>query len=210
MTALLDAVEALTKPTINHIAQKDDHGKWLRAHTVKSEPLLQQFADAVQPSSNRTTGSAATAATRAPIDLEAAFEFAKMASQIGDWCRMVGVPATRHPVEDLQRWYVARLTLRDVDDRFYIRALGSWAGIIRNHLDPPEKFVPEGLCPVCGGGSWGDAINGGDLWPIIVKYRLDDDDQMTDETALCRLCQIVWDGRDSIEELADEMNEKRA
>ncbi|MET0716395.1 MAG: hypothetical protein ABWY57_15930 [Mycetocola sp.] len=210
MTDLLEAVDALTQPVIEHIAQKSDTGKWLKAHTVTRPPLLQQMADAVTPSSNRTAGSAASADTRTPIDLGALFEYRKMAAQIGDWCRIVNIPPTRDAVTDLRRWYTARLAIADGEDRFYIRALTAWGNTIRNYLEPPESFVPEYGCPVCGATTWGDMINGGGPWPIEVKYRVDEQGITSDEVALCRPCRAVWEGHDAIVELSDEMKEKQA
>lgn len=212
MTALLEAVDALTKETHDHIAQKDDDGKWLKAHTVTMPPLLVRMHESVMPSSGTDGGSKSAKSTRSPVDLDALFEFAKMTSQIGDWCRIAGTPVTRDPVTDLRRWYTDRLTQTpdEHDDRFYLGQLRAWANIIRNHLYPPERFTPEIPCPVCGAKEWGDMINGGGTWPIEVRYRKDDDGTMSDETALCRPCRTVWQGHDAIVELAEEAAEKTA
>lgn len=207
MTDLLDAVDELTKPEHRHLAQKDDFGKWIKVHSVTDPPLLQRMQDAVHPSTNKNAGSAASASTRAPADLEAMFEYAKMTSQIRDWCRMQTVTVLRDPIRDLRRWYTSTLT-QPVLEQFYIRQLRQWATTIRNHLDPPETFVAKHPCPVCGAQGWGDAINGGDTWPIEIRYRKDETDRVTDEIALCRPCRAVWVGHDAILELADEMNEK--
>lgn len=211
VNVLLDAVDALTKPVINHVAQKTDAGAWLRVKTIEHVPLLQQMHDSVHPSSNAKDGSGSSKSTRSVIDLDALFEYAKMSSAIRSWCNILKVQPTRDPVVDLRRWYVAFTALPEHDDTFYRRELRRWAGIIHKHLDPPQSFVPEGACPICGQTSWGDRINGGDMWPIVVEYRIDDNTGNTkDHTALCRLCRTLWEGYDSVMELAEEINEKRA
>lgn len=212
---LLEAVDALAKPVVTHFAQKSDAGKWLKAHTITRPPLLQQMAEAVMPSgANKANGAPTAPNTRSLIDLEALFEFRKMVAAIGSWCRIEDVMPERNPanpVKDLERWYVARLARRDLDDRFYITQLAGWVRIIRNKLDPPESFTAEIPCPICQTTTWGDMINGGGMWPIEVKYRLDEDTgHMTEETALCRPCKAVWVGHASVMELADEAHEKRA
>lgn len=207
MNTLLDAVDDLTKPEHQHIAQKDDSGRWLKAHTVTHPPLLQRMHDAVQPSSNRTAGSASSASTRSPIDLDALFEYAKMTSQIRDWCRIEGVVPHRDPVAALRQWYVARFARPEEDHAWYTRRLTGWARTIRDHLNPPETFTVRQPCPVCGAEGWGDQINGGDTWPIEVRYRLTDE-RMTDEMALCRPCKTVWEGADAVRELAEELDER--
>lgn len=209
MTDLLTAVDRLTKPEHQHIAQKDDTGRWLKAHTVTHPPLLQRMHEAVHPSSNRTAGSASSASTRSPIDLDALFEYAKMTAQIRDWCRIEHIPPHRDPVTALRQWYVARL-IHPGDDTWHIRQLTGWARIIRDHLNPPERFTVKAPCPCCLVTGYGDEINGGDTWPIEVRYRLTDDGRMVDHIAFCRACGTTWVGKEAVIELADEIEEKAA
>lgn len=204
---LLTAVDTLTKPEHRHLAQKDDFGKWIKVHSITDPPLLQRMHDAVHPSSNKTAGSASSASTRSPADLDAMFEYAKMTSQIRDWCRMQRVQPSRDAIVDLRRWYTSTL-INPVHEPFYTRQLTQWATIIRNHLDPPETFTAKHPCPICGAKAWGDAINGGDGWPIEIRYRKDETDRMVDEMALCRPCKAVWIGHAAVMELAEEMDEK--
>lgn len=209
MTTLLDAVDALTLPEVNHLAQKDDLGHWLKAVTVTHAPLLVRMREATFPSSNKTTGSASSASTRSLADLEAMHQYALMASQIGDWCRIAGVQPTRDPVHDLRAWYVTTLT-NTVDTGWHTRKLHAWASVIRNHLDPPESFIAEHPCPVCHTTAYGNAVDGGDRYPIEVRYRKPDHGGMTDEHATCRVCRTTWVGHDAILELADELHENSA
>lgn len=207
MVDLLEAVDELTLEQHEHVAQKSDDGRWLKAHTVTHASLLQRMADAVTPSSNRDTASASSAATRSPIDTVALFEYAKMTTAIKDWCRIAGVPPQRDPGDGLRKWYTARLADNDRDDTWYTRQLTGWANLIRDHLNPPQSFTVTRRCPICHTTAWGDAISGGDTWPIEVRYRRDDDGQMSDEVARCRVCQGAWIGHEAIIELAEELSE---
>lgn len=209
---LLDAVDALTKPVTEHIAQKDDNGKWLGVHTVTGQSLLEQMHAAVWPSGNRDTGSASQPGTRAPVDVDALYAYVKMAGQIGDWCRMAGLRASRDAVADLRAWYVERLKLVDPNDDFYISMLTGWAHTIRRHLHPPKSFVVAGTCPVCGKRDWEDGMGGGGTFPITVEYSVDDEGATYGERAICRACQphTMWIGKEAVEELGEELEEKEA
>lgn len=206
MHDLLAAVDDLTKPVIDHIAQKTDAGMWIRAVTVEHPPLLDQLREA---GSGRTSpGSNRGKHERSPIDLDAAFMHAQYAAQIGDWCRMVGVKPSRSATESLRAWYAATRALNDFNGDGYQTILVRWAHTIRAHFDPPEKFEAKQPCPICGASTWGDQINGGGR-AIEISYRLTDTRDITGERALCRPCNTVWQGGDAVRELAEEMQEKR-
>jgi hypothetical protein len=208
---LVEAVEALTAPVIENIAQKDDDGNWVRTHVAVHAPLLRQLADAVNPSKNSGAGTPATPATRSLLNFEAMFLLAKISSQIRDWCRIAKVNVTRPPhvdiLADLDAW--CALVGRD-DTDWYVRQLRLWAGQIRDTLNPGESFEAHIVCPVCGATSWGDVINGGSSWSIQVMYRLDDTEKVTNERALCRACNTLWQGHDAVKELSDEAKEATA
>lgn len=207
---LLAAVEALTKPVIDHVAQRTDSGRWVRTITVEHPPLLQQMHDAVTPSGgNDGNSKIASPAERAVLDVTALYEYVKITSQIRDWVRIAGGTPDRDPIVNLQRWHMLTQAVPDFDGTGYTRRLHGWAHHIRAMLDKPRSFTIPGACPVCGATSWGDAINGGGTHVIKVEYRLDDDGQTPkDHSALCQSCRTVWDGHDAVVELADELNEK--
>ena len=48
MTDLLDVIDELTKPKVEHVAQRTDGGEWIRTHTVDLPPLLQRMVEAGQ------------------------------------------------------------------------------------------------------------------------------------------------------------------
>jgi hypothetical protein len=208
MSDLLDAVDTLTKPIIEHIAQRADSGKWIRTHTVERAPLLQQMHDAVTPSGgNDGASKSSAAAERSPADLDALFEYAKITSQIRSWLVIAKLVPTHEPIDNLRRWYVAHTAERDHVDDWYLRMLRGWAAHIKRMLDKPCSFVPEAACPVCGATEWGNMIEGGGRWPIKIEYRLAEDGVTPkDHSALCQLCRTVWEGHDAVVELADELN----
>jgi hypothetical protein len=207
---LLDAVDALTKPRIDHVAQVDDDGKWLRNHTVTNDPLLTELKNAINPSSNTAAGSSALASTRNLIDSDAMFEYGKMTGAIGDWCRIYKVRPTRDPIVDLRRWYVA-FELNPSDSGWHEKELRRWASTIKGILNPPTLTIPvEAPCPICGATEWGDIINGGGTQPVQVRVWVDEDSgAATGHTALCRACKAVWSGFDAVMELGEEVNEKK-
>lgn len=208
---LLEAVEALTKPQTDHIAQRTDSGRWIKAHTVQHPPLLQRMHEAVTPSGgNDGASKSAAAAERSLLDVSALYEYVKITSQIRSWLVLLEVQPTKDPVLDLQKWHVAHLADKDHADDWYIRILRGWAGHIRRLLDKPKSFTIPGACPVCGATEWGDMLNGGGTQVIKVEYRLDDDGATPkDHSALCQACKLVWEGHDAVMELADELTEKR-
>jgi hypothetical protein len=207
---LLAAVEALTKPQTRGIAEKDAAGRWKRVREVRLDPLLQQIHDRVWPSGESNGGALTLPNERLPLDSTALYEYSKIAGQINSWVIMVRLVPTRNPITDLQRWYGAVRLLRDWDDVWALRALRGWEEHITKLLSKTGQFVVERPCPICGTTTWGERIHGGGMWPIKVEYVLDENDHMTDETALCQVCRTIWPDHGAIMELAEELNEKGA
>lgn len=203
---LLGIVDLLTLPRYEHVAQEHADGNW-KIQTAEVPAMLQQFGDAIHQFGERNdTRSSSPKSTRTILDLEALFEYSKMAAIAASWVRDAGRVPTRDPVEDLRTWYAFTLADNTRDDDWYRRQLNGWVGIIRNHLEPPEAFVIEHPCPVCKATSWGNAIDGGDQWPIEVRYRKTDDGRMVDEIARCRAgCATIWRSHAAIMELAEEL-----
>jgi hypothetical protein len=204
MLEILDLVDALTLPQPEKVAQKVNN-EWV-TRWVSHDPLLKQLGDAVWPSGERNGGGGGLKSTRSPADLDALYEYAKMSTAIGDWCHSVGVRATRHPVEDLRAWYAASLS-RQIDEDYHHRHLTKWVTLIRRHLHPPRSFNPTQPCPVCGKREWATPSGDGGTFPLVVEYRIGDDNQVQGERATCRACSTMWLGIDSVTELADELRE---
>jgi hypothetical protein len=210
---LLEAVLTLTKPIIEHLAQYDDDGTYLRTHTTEHLPLLEQLRDAVNPSSNTAAGSSSLPSTRNLIDSDALYRYSLMTSAIGDWCRIIGVtptrPPHRDPVKDLTEWYIAYNRGTD-DGEWYIAELRRWAAQIRNLIEPSKRIEVTTPCPVCGKRTWTDQDGTELLFPIVVEYRMPKDGEAIKPTALCRACDAVWSGIGAIRELGEELTERHA
>lgn len=210
---LLEAVEALTKPTIEHHAIKGPDGKWLRTHTVTLDPLLKRLADLADPSNSDMESLTTTGLARVPVNLTAMFEYAKIGAQIRDWCRIRNVTPTRPPhvdhLRDLTLWHESTLADNTFEPDWWVGQLRGWAHLIRGMIVPSKSFEAHYPCPCCGATAWGDAINGGSMWAIEVRYDLEDG-AMVNERATCRNpeCATVWTGHDAILELAEEQQEK--
>jgi hypothetical protein len=197
---LLDAIDELTKPVVLHFPQVGDDGKWLRAHTTQLPSLLAQLEAAIHSSISGKAGGG-DPATRAVLNSDALFEFARIRSTLGDWCRIEKVRVTRDVSSDLRRWYVARLT-RETDDEFYVRELVKWAGIIRYRLEPACTWEVDAACPTCKKFTWTDTFEtpeGAELeWvrnrPILVEYRLGARDILSASLGTCRACGAEWKG----------------
>jgi hypothetical protein len=207
MLEILDLVDALTLPQPEKVAQKVNN-EWV-TRWVSHDPLLKQLGDAVWPSGERNGGGGGLKSTRSPADLDALYEYAKMSTAIGDWCHLVGVRATHHPVEDLRAWYAASLS-RQIDEDYHHRMLSQWVGKARAQLRA-SKVVPLGIaCPVCGRREWSVLVDGehlGGTFPLRVEYWMDDDERVRDVRALCHACSTAWIGAEAVTELADEVND---
>lgn len=206
---LLEAVEALTKPVTTGVAEKDAAGRWKRVHEIHHDPLLKQIHDRVMPSGENNGGAAASPNERLPFDAQILFEYAKIASQIKSWAVGAGFPPSRDAITDLNHWYAKVSRDRDFNPAWAIRTLTGWEAHINRLLAKPRSFTIEAACPICGTTEWGERIHGGGMWPIKVEYVLDEYDHMKDQSALCQVCKTLWEGHESVMELADELTERK-
>lgn len=201
MSDLLDAVDALTKPTRTKVI-RDDGSTVLVDH----DPLLVQLEDAV--TSAIGNGGGGGSATGSVINDEALYRLSVIRSQIGDWCRLVGARHVRDKsVLSLQRWHVAFIG-RNLEADFYVRALHGWAATITELLDPPKTVPLDGPCPVCKAVNWVGPDDSLRASPVAVLY-----DQTTlhqSLRAVCRVegCDAEWVGADAVQELIEEMTER--
>ncbi|RZU64919.1 hypothetical protein EV379_1230 [Microterricola gilva] len=198
MTDLLEAVEALTKPTRTKVIQDDG-----TVAIVVQDALLVQLETAIRSSMGGSTGGASLPSEGSPLDVGALFESLKITAAIGDWCRLVGVKPSRKSVPDLIDWHTAYIGRPSEADDFYISQLNGWVRMITAMFDRPrEKDLPD-PCPVCDAKSWWR--DGAEYYrPLVVKYR--PDDPVGSATALCRSCETVWNAR----ELAFAIEQKEA
>lgn len=200
MTELMDAVDALTKPTHVTVGQWYESGclfcekRAQHMHTTRIQhaPLLDQLRDAVTDAMNPGKGSSGSPAfQRNLIDVDAMRQFMIIASQIRDWCRMVGATPSGDATRDLRAWYAATLA-QSVAESWYIAKLRQWEGVILARLDPPVTIELTSACPACGADTWTDDDGVTLPHPLQITYRRDDPDILGTARGLCRACRKVW------------------
>ncbi|MDK8171738.1 hypothetical protein QP735_04265 [Curtobacterium citreum] len=211
-TRLLDAVDALTKPTVENVKQTTDDGEYLRTVPVEHPALLQQLADAVVPSAGNDGGSkSASARERNVLDSDALWELTKIQTELRDWMRherhlfdRADLPAT------LRRWYVGyirQVTAAELDE-WHVRELRRWERVITAKLDRSIKQWDTGkLCPICKQARWTDQHGDSQPARLVGSYRCDEDGRTSEERIVCQRCRESWDNRDAIKELGEELVE---
>jgi hypothetical protein len=198
MTDLLDAVDALTKPTRTKVIRDDN-----TTVTVRHDALLVQLEDAV--TSAIGNGGGGGSATGSVLNDEALYRLTVIRSQLSDWCRLVNVRPTRtDAVKDLRAWHVGFLGTNGEAD-FYTRALVGWAATIRELIDPPKRVPLRDPCPVCKASHWSGVDGGLRASPVAVEY--DHGNPYRTVKAVCRSCEAEWVGANAVEELIEEMGE---
>jgi hypothetical protein len=200
MSELLDAIERLTKPQRSAVVQTNDAGITCKSPIVLPS-LLEQMDEAIQSSMGGNSSGASLASQRSLLDESALFEAMKIATQIGDWCRIVEVRPTRQPAPDLKAWHLAIIAKPQRDDTWHVRQLGKWADRIESMLDRPrEKDLPQ-ACPNCGESEWWR--DGSKYYrPLIIRYKPEEEAKAT---AMCRFCDQTWNARElafALEEVA--------
>lgn len=212
-TRLLDAVDALTKPTIDHVRQTTDDGEYLRTVPVEHPPLLQQLADAVVPSAGNDGGSkSASARERNVLDSDALWELTKIEVLLRDWLRNDRAAFDRNDLPaSLRRWYIGysqHVTSPDLDE-WHVRELRRWERVITAKLDRSVKQIPTGyLCVLCKDQQWIDGDGERQPARLILSYRKDEDGRTSEERVICQRCRSSWDSLGAIEELGEELREK--
>lgn len=211
-TRLLDAIDALTKPTIENVKQTTDDGEYLRTVPVEHPALLQQLADAVVPSAGNDGGSkSASARERNVIDSDALWELTRIETQLRDWLRNNRAAFDRSDLPaTLRRWYVgyiAAVTSPELDE-WHVRELRRWERVILAKLDRNVKQIPTGyLCVLCGDQQWIDGDGERQPARLILSYRKDEDGRTSEEQVTCQRCRTRWDSMGAIEELGEELVE---
>jgi len=205
---LLDVIDQLTLPHIEHMRQVADDDTFIGLHTVEHPALLDQLKAAINPSSNTAAGSASLKSTRNLIDSTAMFEYGKMSAAIGDWCRTWDAPVTRDPIVDLRQWYIAYSRGSD-DPQWYVRELNRWAGLIRNMVTNDVARIPQRIpCPVCKAVTFTNDDGEVVPFPLLVEYRKPESvSDRIHPKITCRNpdCGAEWDGFEAIAEMGEEV-----
>lgn len=226
---LLDAVDTLTLPQHTRVLQDvmrtklqpdgrpaiDPEGNPIREvkgtqlSRVTHDPLLTQLERAIATTIGAGAGRAMLERhALSVLDSDALYRFTLIATEIGEWCRLLNVQPSKHPATDLRRWYVARLATNPESDDWYIDKLRSWAGMIRGKLNPWQNWEITDPCPKCHATTWMDESEDGNGKPIVVERNRPvlveypvDRDILTNSRATCRNCGHEWVGESALREL---------
>jgi hypothetical protein len=198
VTDLIDAVDALVKPSRTKVVRDDG-----TTTVVRHDALLVQLEAAV--TSAIGGGGGGGSATGSVVNDAALARLSQIGSQIRDWCRLVDIQPTRSPVSNLERWRVIALSQ---DTTGHVVIMERWADDIRNLLDPPKTIPLNGPCPVCTADHWFSPDGDRRASPVAVEY--DHANPYRSARAVCRAgeCGTVWVGADAVEELVSEMSER--
>lgn len=194
--ALLDAVDALTKPTTTKVIQETaDGGTVLVAVVLPS--LLDQLDYSIRESMG-IAGSGSQASVRNMLNGDALFKSLKMKSIIQDWARTSGV-TMRHGMtatELLRGWYVLFVQVKRSEELtgFHLKMLSGWAHQIETALNPPRtKDLPD-PCPTCGADTWWQDGQKFDR-PLIMTFH-EGPDMIERGKGVCRACETVFGFRE--------------
>lgn len=218
MTELLEAVDALTLETHTLVPQWFTHRGPMctsrcpkgreHSHTARvvHDSLLHQLEAAIASTIGAGAGRAMTEKwALSVLDSGALQQFAQIESQIRDWCRMAGIEATRHPVDNLRAWYVTRLAMRDDEseegDAAATKILRKWASTIRAKMDPPKTIELTSPCPKCHAATYEDEDGTTLTHPIRIQYRDHEADILATAWATCRACGEEWRGSAALREM---------
>jgi hypothetical protein len=201
MNDLLDAVDALTKPSRRKVIQDD--GKTV---TVVDLPLIEWLEQSIRATIG-IGGSGSLPNERNMLDADALFQFSKITSVIKDWARAAGIDYQREatPITLLHGWYPRYMASNPSDEsiNFHTKMLSKWAWQIEAKSDPPKVADLPNRCPICDAETWWkDALQY--ARPLVIHYRENgetDLEAISHGKAMCRACEQVW----GVRELAREI-----
>lgn len=198
MTDLITAVDALTRPTRTKVIRDDN-----TTVTVDHDPLLVQLEAAITGAVGTDAGNGGQS-TGNVLNDAAMYLLVTIGSQIRGWCRDVGVKPSRRPSDNLRAWMVPALAFPD--PRGFVRMMETWAEQVRSLLDPPKRVPLADPCVACGADKYVTAEGDERRYPVVVEY--DPSVLHASLRAVCRVCEVTWDGADAVTELVDEMKER--
>lgn len=198
MTDLIEAVHALTKGTRTKVVRDDGS-----TTVVRHDALLVQLETAVT-SAITGNGGGAGAPTAVLVNSAALQRASIIRSQITEWCQLAKVRVTRDSTRDLTAWMIA-YTGRDLEADWYTRTLHGWARTIRELLDPPKRIPLVDPCVACGATKYVNESGEEIPSPLVVEY--DHVALHSSLRAVCRVCEVSWDGPEAVAELVTELKE---
>ena len=178
------AVDSLTLPRVETIMQEGV------IRVIELPPLLAQLEAAISGTlKNDAASRVASAFERNILDGEALFEFMKISSAIGSWCRMARIKPTKVAVDDLVEW--SDVVERPTD--FHVSEMQSWERTILGKLDPVKTVEITEPCPVCESSAWQDADGVWHPRPVVVQYRRSNPNDTVGGWCRVEECGAVWE-----------------
>ena len=185
---LLDAVDALTKPTRSKVIQGDV------VTVVNHDPLLVQLEAAIRSDIGGTIAGGGLSSERNILDNDALYQAMQITSMIATWCIAAQVKPTRVPIDDLLAWFEVRPDAGD----FYTDQMVKWADFIRAKMDPTKALEVVGECPECSATVWVDGEGIEHPRPVIVSYLPDDPFGTVQGACRVESCLAIWQGENAI------------
>jgi hypothetical protein len=189
VTDLLDAVDALTKPTRTKVIRDDN-----TVTTLVHESLLVQLAAAIRSSIGGTIAGGGLSSERNLLDNDALYQSMQISSAIGTWCHQADVRRTGVLADDLLAWFEVRPDAGD----FYTGEMVKWANFIRAKMDPTKALEVVGECPECSATVWVDGEGVEHPRPVIVSYLPDDPFGTVQGACRVESCLAIWSGENAI------------
>lgn len=216
MTAMSEAVDALTLPKRVKVIQATETDSWVSE--LKHAPLLIQLRDAVVGGISKHAGSS-LGSERIPLDAGALELFDQISVTVNGWYLAVPVPRRHMVITDrLRAWYVHHANLiragrvSEEVDREATRTLVSWMDQIRAQFDPPIILELLHRCPMdsCG-QQWALNPSTGDrIVALVVEYREVGAETLDQAVGRCRACGSEWRGRFALRSLRYQLDHQDA
>jgi len=198
MTALLDAVDALTLPTTARVDQGGGHPT-----VIKHAPLLDQLEAAVAGGIGSHAGASAYR-ERMPLNADAMRLIDDVSSVVMVWhLRLSSSVRFGSLAVRVRAWYVLHLgsVTSEHTDKAYAGVLEGWQKEVEALFDPPTRLEVTAPCPMCGVRRSTDERTGQEGSAVVIEYREVGALTLDEAVGSCRACEVVWKGRSALREL---------
>ena len=198
---LRDAVDALTKPVVVGVFQREVESTDRNARPEgirrrEDECMLEQLRHAISNSLGAGGGAGKSARERTPLDVGAFTLYEDIDGRVRSWLSEAGKDAAAHstPGEALRAWFAVWTRYEQPDGlvHSFANILHGWKQAIDDILDPPTKQEITAPCPVCG-QMWVTVGKGEDQESVRALWAVWRENQDL-SFGTCRACDKVWHG----------------
>jgi len=198
MTALLDAVDALTLPTTARV----DQGAGPPT-VIKHAPLLDQLEAAVAGGIGSHAGASAYR-ERMPLNADAMRLVDEVSGEVMRWhLRLSSAVRFGSLAGRVRAWYVLHVgtVTSEHTDKAFAGVLEGWQREVEALFDPPTRLEVTAPCPMCAARFSTDERTGDRVTAVTVEYREVGVLTLDEAVGSCRACKVVWKGRSALREL---------